>query len=242
MPRGLLHHAGQSSHLACSPGSGCVGTRGTRAQRVRKLGRGTGRGSLRACGGGHTSEKARLHVRRNRAAARPRGTRSTDPGRPPAPQSVCRRALCRHDRGLLHGGSALRTYLMFQTSKTMDQRSHAQFMEARDRSRSINDRIMERAYTLDIKQSVKQDRTRWLDDLLSNGNWDEIRKLRRNSKSNHLHQSDKSRDGLGAIWCAAEFHKDCCFHLQRQKVYSSRTNMTNIMEYHKVAHCHCFCF
>ncbi|OLP80991.1 LINE-1 reverse transcriptase-like [Symbiodinium microadriaticum] len=59
-------------------------------------------------------------------------------------------------------------------------------LEARDRSRSINDRIMERAYTLDIKQSVKQDRTRWLDGLLSNGNWDEIRKLRRNSKSNHL--------------------------------------------------------
>ena len=88
MPRGLLHHAGQSSHLACSPGSGCVGTRGTEAQRVRKLGHGTGRGSLRACGGGHTSEKVRLHVRRNRAAARPRGTRSTDLGRPPAPQSA----------------------------------------------------------------------------------------------------------------------------------------------------------
>ena len=33
---------------------------------------------------------------------------------------VCRYALCRHDKGVSYGGSALRTFLIFQTSETMD--------------------------------------------------------------------------------------------------------------------------
>ena len=34
-------------------------------------------------------------------------------------------------------------------------------------------------------------------------------------------QSDKTLDRPGAVWCAAELHKDCDFHLEQQKVYSS---------------------
>ena len=46
-----LEHAGRSSHSGRIPGSGHVGTTGT-AQRVWKLERQIGRGSLRACGVG----------------------------------------------------------------------------------------------------------------------------------------------------------------------------------------------
>ena len=68
-------------------------------------------------------------------------------------------------------------------------------LEERDKARTSRNRHLEKMLHGQVKQSVKMDRSQWLDDLLRTGDWNEIRRLRKG----HRPQSGRLKNADGNV-------------------------------------------
>ena len=82
-------------------------------------------------------------------------------------------------------------------------------LDARDPCRASHNYIMERICALRINRSVKQNRTRRLDELLSNGGWDQVRKPSRTCNGLFAQWSVSigvNHYGCTSCWCGTHLH------------------------------------
>ena len=68
-------------------------------------------------------------------------------------------------------------------------------LEERDKARTSRNLHLEKMLHGQVKQSVKMDRSQWLDDLLKTGDWNEIRRLRKG----HRPQSGRLKNADGNV-------------------------------------------
>ena len=72
-------------------------------------------------------------------------------------------------------------------------------LEARDTARQGGDHVREHKINVDMKRSVVQDRTRWLNDKLKDGCWNEVHHLRRGSRKGLGPLRDENGDAIDSV-------------------------------------------
>ena len=72
-------------------------------------------------------------------------------------------------------------------------------LEARDTARQSGDHVRERKINADVKRSVVQDHTPWLNEKLKDGCWNEVRHLRKGSRKGFGPLRDENGDAIDSV-------------------------------------------